>query len=358
MDAQGRGNSVALSRQLREQAHRFEFFQAVRVLHWMALDRSGKEPRRPLGHDFAPGQEVVRFRGLVSHSFPAGPVVEVRPPCAEGAPEEMTTSFLGLAGPQGVLPQHYTALLIERVRGKDFALRDFLDMFNHRALSLFYRAWQKYRFPFAYEDTTIHESGEEDLFTLGLYCLLGLGTGGLRQRADFEDEALLYFSGHFAHWPRSAVALEGVLGEYFGLPVAVKQFQGAWLYMAQADRSMLPSQARGPGQYTRLGSEVVIGMRVWDVEGKFRLRIGPLSYSQFCRLLPDGDMFQSFRQMVRLYVGSHLEFDVQLVLKRREVPRCRLGGDKGGASRLGWNTWVRHGEFRTDVSDAIFSSSI
>jgi type VI secretion system protein ImpH len=69
-------------------------------------------------------------------------------------------------------------------------------------------------------------------------------------------------------------------------------------------------------------------------------------------------MLRPIREMARLYAGPHLEFDVQLVLKRREVPRCRLGGDKAGGSRLGWNTWVRHGEYANDVDDAIFSSKI
>jgi len=370
---------------LHEQAHRFEFFQAVRLMHWMARDPDAAA-RRPLGSDFAPMQEVVRFRGMPSHAFPAGAVVELRPGCKEGSPEEMTVAFHGLTGPQGVLPQHYTALLIERVRNKDFSLRDFLDIFNHRSISHFYRAWRKYRFPFAYEDTALSArrtgfsrnlaeqppdgdtptvrppeggttSAEEDLFTQCLYCLLGLGTGGQRGRAAFDDEGLLYFSGHFAHWPRSALALEGVLNEYFQIPAAVKQFQGEWLYLAVEDRSALPS-ASDKGQYTRLGSEAVVGQRVWDVESKFRIRLGPLSYAEFRRLLPDGDMLRPVREMVRLYVGLHLEFDVQLVLKRREVPRCRLGGDPAGGARLGWNAWVRHGEFPADVDDAIFTSKV
>ena len=207
MAATSGGNGPAVSQQLRDQAHQFDFFQAVRVLHWMARE-SAQEPRHSLGGDFAPSQEVVRFRALASHSFPTGPVVEVRPPRAVGGPEEMTTSFLALTGPQGALPQHYTALVIQSVRAEDFALRDFFDIFNHRALSLFYRAWQKYRFPFAYEEMAVRQPragarGEEDLFTQGLYSLLGLGTGGLRGRAEFDDEALLYFAGHFSHWPRS-----------------------------------------------------------------------------------------------------------------------------------------------------------
>jgi type VI secretion system protein ImpH len=349
-------NGTALSRQLQEQSHQFEFFQAVRLMHWLGHAPAGGDQRHPLGGDFPPDEEVVRFRATPSHSFPAGSVVNVHAGATTDAPQEMTVAFHGLTGPQGVLPQHYTALLIERVRAKDYSLRDFLDMFNHRALSHFYRAWRKYRFPFAYEETVLNESGD-DLFTQGLYCLLGLGTDGQRGRAKFEDEALLYFSGHFAHWPRSAVALEGVLNEYFQIPTTVKQFQGEWLYLAVEDRSALPALG-SRGQYTALGTEAVVGSRVWDVESKFRLRLGPLSYDEFRRLLPDGDMLQPVREMVRLYSGPHLEFDVQLVLKRREVPRCRLGGDPAGASRLGWNTWVRHGEFPADVDDAIFASKV
>jgi type VI secretion system protein ImpH len=342
---------------LQEQSHRFEFFQAVRLMLRLADSIEAKGARRPLGGDFAPAQEAVRFRATPSHSFPAGSVVDVHPGKTDDAPPEMTVAFHGLTGPQGVLPQHYTALLIERVRAKDYSLRDFLDMFNHRALSHFYTAWRKYRFPFAYEDSARKKKDEDDLFTYVLYCLLGLGTGGQRDRAEFEDEALLYFSGHFAHWPRSAVALEGVLNEYFQIPTAVKQFQGDWLYLAVEDRSAMPSGGRA-GQYTALGKEAVVGSRVWDVESKFRLRLGPLGYAEFRRLLPDGDMLRPICEMVRLYAGTHLEFDVQLVLKRREVPRCRLGGDAAGGSRLGWNTWVRHGEFPVDVDDAVFVSKV
>ena len=357
MAAQSGRDGTALSQQLQAKAHQFEFYQAVRLMHRLAHASGSSVSRRPLGGDFAPSQEVVRFRATPSHSFPAGSVAGLHSGPTTEAPPEMTVAFHGLTGPQGVLPQHYTALLIERVRGKDYSLRDFLDMFNHRALSHFYRAWRKYRFPFAYEDTVLNESGD-DLFTQGLYCLLGLGTAGQRGRAEFEDEALLYFSGHFAHWPRSAVALEGVLNEYFQIPTAVKQFQGEWLYLAVEDRSALPSLG-GRGQYTALGSEAVVGQRVWDVESKFRLRLGPLSYAEFRRLLPDGDMLRPVREMVRLYAGPHLEFDVQLVLKRREVPRCRLGGDPAGASRLGWNTYgFGMGEFPADVDDAIFVSKV
>jgi type VI secretion system protein ImpH len=370
------------------EAHRFDFFQAVRLLHRLAAGPSGADApaRRPVGRDSAPREEAVRFRAFASHSFPTGAVSEIRRcPSPAGAARdglpEMVTSFFGLTGPQGVLPQHYTTLLIERIRAKDYALRDLLDLFHHRAVSLFYRAWEKDRFAFAYEAGQMRgaERAEEDLFTSCLYCLLGLGTAGVRRRAEFDDEATLFYAGHFAHWPRSAVALEAILNDYFALPMAVNQFQGQWLTMAVEDRSSLPAPRRPEGQYARLGMDAVAGERIWDVEGKFRLRVGPLHYAEFRRLMPDGDMLLPLCQMARLYVGPHLELDVQLVLKGREAPWSRLGGEGGrssssapptpteeggekkscvpfSGSRLGWNAWVRSGEFGQDVSDAIFRS--
>ena len=358
-------NDSAVSERLYAEAHRFDFFQAVRVLNRIALTASGAGSGRaqyPVGGDNAPRQESARFRALAAHSFPAGPISEIRPSKgggtdqAEQEPPEMVTAFLGLTGPSGVLPPHYTTLVTERVRAKDYALRDFLDLFNHRSTSLFYRAWQKYRFPFAYEQSCWSSEKEpEDPLTQCLYCLLGLGTDGLCGRLALDDEALLFYAGHFAHYPRSALSLERLLADYFELPVKMRQFHGQWLYLSEDSQSSLPCSRWPEGLNTQLGASVVIGQRVWDVEGKFRARVGPLDYAGFRRLMPSGDVLQPLSQMIRTYAGSQFEFDVQVVLKAAEVPCCRLGGDGADPSRLGWNTWVLSVEVDRDVSDAVFS---
>jgi type VI secretion system protein ImpH len=314
-----------------------------------------------VGHDALPGDEVVHFRALAALSFAASPVSQVRqPPAPDGGPEpppEMVVSFFGLTGPSGVLPQHYTALLLRRVRAKDFALRDFLDVFNHRAVSLFYRAWEKYRLPFAYERARLNPEGGLDLATLALYSLVGLGTGRLRGLLQVDDEAFLYYAGHFAHFPRSASALEGLLCDYFALPVRVEQFQGQWLSLAPEDRSRLADAARPRGLNSALGVDAVAGERVWDVQGKFRLRVGPLTYAQFRRFMPLSFGLRPLCEMTRTYVGADIDFDVRLVLRRDEVPWCRLGGGGRDGPFLGWNTWVRTGEFGHDADDALFAAT-
>ena len=328
----------------------------------IARERSRRDPdcpRAAVGGDASPNREVVRFRALPSHSFPPGPIHAVQPPGGQTAgeaadlPAEMVVAFMGLTGPSGVLPQHYTQMVIDRTRRKDYALRDFLDLFNHRIIAHFYRAWEKYRFAITFEDAALDRPESEDLFTRCLYCLVGLGTGGLRHRQAVRDDTFLYFGGFFAHFPRSAVSLECMVQDYLQLPVAVRQFQGQWLHLTENDQTQLPSSASPEGRNNRLGVDALVGQRVWGVENKFRLRIGPLTYHHFRRFTPGGDWLERLCQLVRSYVGPEFDFDVQPVLKAAEVPWCQLGGD---GAELGWNTWIRSRPLPADADDAVFFS--
>jgi type VI secretion system protein ImpH len=337
---------------------RFDFFQAVRLLK-RVVRQGGRGPCEPVGQDGAPDRELVRFRALPSLGFPASAVAGIRRAPAGGAgeaPPEMLVTFLGLTGPSGVLPQHYTTLLLRRLRDKDFALRDFLDLFNHRLVSLFYRAWEKYRLPFAHERFRLDPGGRDvDLATWAVYCLAGVGTAGLRGRLEVPDEAFLFYAGHFAHQPRSAASLEALLADYFGMPLEVRPLEGQWLHLEPADRALLPGPRCPGGRNNRPGLDLVIGDRVWDVQSKFRLRVGPLSFAQFRRLMPNGDGLRPLCQLTRAYVGPEFDFDVQVVLRPAEVPWCRLGADADPGPYLGWNTWLRSEEPGHEVDDAIFA---
>jgi type VI secretion system protein ImpH len=268
----------------------------------------------------------------------------------------MIVTFLGLTGPAGALPRHYTETLLQRIRERDFSLRDFLDLFNHRLISLFYRAWEKYSLPMSYERSRLdNPGGEPDPVTQSLYCLVGLGTSGVRCRLEVDDEAVLHYSGHFAHFPRSALALECMLADHLEMSVAVLQCQGQWLKLEPVDRAFMPSPMQPGGLNNQLGVNLVIGERVWDVQSKFRLRLGPLTWQQFRSLMPNGRALRPLVQMTRLYAGPTLDFDVQPVLRPEEVPACRLTRDVDEGPYLGWNTWMpRETISLHPIDDAIF----
>ena len=339
-----------------EEPHAFEFFQAVQILERAAQRASDVAGRGRVGEDESPRQEAVRFRAYQALLFPPAAVSGSEPPTQSEAgrparPPALSVAFMGLTGPSGVLPQHYTELLIRSLRDKSFSLRDFFDLFNHRLISLFHRAWEKYRLPATFE----RSAPKEDPVTSCLMAIVGLDTPHLRNRLAVDDDAIVHYAGHYAHWPRSAVALEALLSDFFGRTVRVEQFRGRWTWLAPDELTAMPSRRHPEGAFAQLGVTAVVGERVWDVQGSFRIRIGPLGYAQFVSFMPGSKDLEQLVDLTRLYVGPTLGFDVQLTLAKEEVPYLELASEGDYVPRLGWNTWAKHREYRHDVSDAVFN---
>ncbi len=214
-----------------EEPFEFQFFQAVRL-----MERIYRE-RKPVGGEALPDEEIVRFRSRIGLDFPASEIHEITSSVNESGQEttEMVVNFMGMAGVSGVLPVHYTELILDRIRHRDTTLWAFLDIFTHRAVSLFYRAWGKYRFPVAYE------RGNDD-FTGFLFDFVGLGSKGLRGRMSIEDEALLPYGGLIGQKPHSQNAVENIVSDQFQVSANVLQFFGQWLQLAKEDVTHLGAQ--------------------------------------------------------------------------------------------------------------------
>lgn len=361
---------------LYDEPFRFEFFEAVRLLGRL-------EPtRRPVGDDGPAKSEIVRYSSYVSLNFPPSQIYDLLPGKAPDDPPRMVVAFMGLIGPSGALPRYYTELVLERARRKDFTLRDFFDLFNHRLISLFYRAWEKYRVISGYERAQIgsqqaRQQGPAklrefvtvqrpriDRFSQCLLDVCGLGAPALRYsaavREELEprravaDETLRFYSGLLAQRHRSAIGLETMLCDYFDTGVVVQQFRGQWLKLAAENQSSFAEG--GVGGNMQLGVDTVVGERVWDAQSKFRVKIGPLRYRQFEDFLPSGTAYRPLEHLTRLYVGQQFDFDVQLVLLAAEVPRCTLTIDSTRCVRLGWDTWIHSRSFTSNVADAVFNA--
>ncbi|MCA9227115.1 MAG: type VI secretion system baseplate subunit TssG [Planctomycetales bacterium] len=352
-----RGSKNPVIEQLHAEPYRFSFVQAVRLLQ--QANREGDEGRHAIGTDALPEAERVRITAQVARSFAASEVTGLKKSSTDKRtgrkiPTQLTVGFMGLFGPSGVLPHHDTQRIIDIGTKKNFE-RDFLDVFNHRILSFFYRASVKYRVGFAYEANYRRSAKKRGLddhngVTRALYSIAGMGTGGLHNRLEFPDELTIEFAGAFGLQPKNAVNLERMLASVLGLPVVVSQFAGQWMVLSDENRSEMPTRQTPLGQNCALGESMILGDRVWDISGKFRICVGPLNLQQFESLLPDTKNLARLAQIVRLYAGIQFDFDVQLELAADAVPASQLGGN----TRLGLNSWLFCQQPTENKIDAVF----
>jgi type VI secretion system protein ImpH len=323
--------------QLFSEPYTFDFFQAVRLLGWLQPGRS------PVGRYSNPQDEVVRFGANPILHFPASSIqtlTEVPDACPA-----MTVNFMGLIGPLGALPNYVTELIGARLRVRDSTLLAFLNIFNHRLTSFFYQAWEKNHFTVAYE------RDRRDPLTACLYSTIGFGTPGIRDRQPVEDESFIYYAGLFGLIPKSALALESVLGDYFDIPVEVEPFIGTWRTLAEPDHCAVGTDMP---ESTQLGLGAVVGEEIWDQGSRVRLKLGPLSFARYAEFLPTGTAWPALRAIARSFCGNDLEFEVQLILRREEVPALELRQPAGDALCLGWDTWLKsHEEFDRNPGDTI-----
>jgi type VI secretion system protein ImpH len=326
----------SIARTLDREPWHFEFFQAVRLLQRMSPQR------QVVGRFSNPGDEAVRFGAYVSVGFPASEIQALARPAA--GPVSLTVNVMGLTGPLGVLPLAYSSLVIDRVRARDGAMRDFFDLFNHRMISLFCQAWEKYRFAIAYE------RGERDRFSFQVRALIGLGTPGLENRQHVADDALLYYSGLLSLHPRSATALRQLLMDYFGVPVEVDQFVGAW-YPVEPDLQCSLGLEKSDSERLNLGA--LVGDEIWDQQSRARVRVGPLTLEQYLDFLPGGEAHRRVRALTAFFAKGEFDVELQLVLRRAEVPPCELKLGGGVVPQLGWTSWVKTAPFTRDPGETV-----
>jgi len=337
MAPESRRAAPSLKDELLYRTSRFEFFQAVRLFHRIWSDRA------PVGGDGDPGAEVLRFRSDMSPAFPGSDVAEASPPDGVN-PGELLVKFMGVATPAsfGSMPRRYAEEMRRQVREKNAAPRDFIDLFNHRFISLFYRAWERH------QPAVLHEGGRSNSFERALYGVLGLGTEGLSNRLPVDDRMLISRAGLLAMRPLSASAMESLIRSVFEVDVHIEQFIPAGYEIEGDDQNSLGIAN------TCLNEDLYLGVEIVLIHSKFRVRVGPLGFSEYREFLPDRPAFRSLAQLVRFATGEGRDVDAQLVLEAAEVPALQLGGPEEAPCRLGWSSWLGDKEFVEPVDDAIF----
>lgn len=335
---------AVLERTLTEQGTQFEFFQAMRLLMRLYPEKAA------VGGWEDPAREVVRLSVTPTLAFPPSEITQltlpVTPPAAgeevtKGKSKrqaQMAIRFLGMTGPQGVLPHVYTEHAMVRARARDTAFRDFLDLFHHRLLSLFYRAWERHRTAVA------SERGAEDRVRSHLLDLAGVGTPELQTRATLPVNTIAYYAGLLAMRTRPAIGLAQLVSDYFQVAVSVEQFVGDWQPLRNGGQVSI-----GADNADGMLGMGVIGNAVFDSLSRVRLRVGPLTRAQFDAFLPGGASHDALCRLARFYADDQAGVEAQLVLAKDQVPAAALG--MSGAPVLGFGTWLRAKPAARDTDD-------
>lgn len=324
-----------LLRGLEAEPWRYDFFQALRLIECAYPDH----PR--IGESHRAREDAVRFGQDPDLAFAVGSLSAFEPG-TDGAPPRLLANLLGLLGPNGPMPLHITEYLRDRVHNSgDRAAARFLDLFHHRMLSLFYRAWA------SAQPAVNLDRADNDRFSTYVASLFGLGMPTLRDRDTLPDAAKLHFAGLLANQTHCADGLRAILADFLRLPVAIEQFVGSWLTLPAEDHSTLGALSGT----ARLGESAVLGERVWSHQHKFRIVVGPLTRAQFDRLLPGGDALAHVVAWVRNYAGDTQAWELRLILRRDDVPPATLGG----GARLGWTSWLPGRDATRDADELVLN---
>ena len=335
MEDAKRNETYFIDQSLLERSYEFSFFQTIRLIECA-------HPEKPLlGRGVRPSDDPIRLDQEVSLSFPPSTITHYQYRKGYAAPH-LSTVFFGLFGSNGALPTHLTEYAFQRLHHhNDPTFIRFVNIFQHRMLSLFYRAWANA------QPTVNFDRPDEDRFKLYLGSFLGIAEKSNQKRDDITDLLKLHYAGHFSCQTKHAEGLASIIQGYFGLSVEIEEFVGEWLDIPNDSICRL-----GESEYTGLlGSTVILGNRMWSRQNKFRIKLGPMGVELYKLMLPGGDSLKRLIALVKNYVGIDLGWDVQLVLKKDEVPKVKLDN----SSQLGWTTWLGQRKSQLDADDLVLT---
>lgn len=329
------------------------FSQAAR-----AVELASGDGEREVGRDTPSGEEPIRFVASDRMALVANDLAGVEPERGPGGEHiRIVANVLGLAGASPALPPPYSQMQLQRRRARDPGLADFFNLFDHRALSFFYRVAQKYSWPLLVERTG---RGARDPVRDVLLALSGIGVDAQHDRLDLPDGALVTLTAHLGETRRSASGIAAVLRQLTGLDLQVIEAVPVWMPVPESEQTRIGG---AQGRFARLGEVIdeadddggsageaaVIGTTVLDVQHHFLIDIGPLPYSALRRFVRDPAARRIVSQLCMFAVGLEQRPSFRLSVQADEIPRLRLDHEETPAL-LGWTTWLGRPETEDGVA--------
>lgn len=318
-----RRSDYSLESQLYNQTYEFEFSQAVRILEAL------KPGVAPLGETENPDYEAIQIKSRLTLSVSSSDLYNLKAHVGFDKRPTLTVNFLGIAGIQGPLPMPYTEMILDRLRHKDTSWRDFLDIFNHRLVSMWHRIQKKFVLGLDQISPEATAAGKTFL------DLLGLSSPYLRHKLKIADRSLLAFTPLFWQRSKSTAGLHQLLENFFNTKIHIEEFQGKWQHAIVDDWTLLGTT----GQYNTLGITAVLGKRSWDQTAGVKIFLKQLRWNEYLTHLPGQHGHAAIAGLSQFYAGVEKTFSFYASINPYDIPPSHL---KRGL-KLGQTSWITRG---------------
>ncbi|WP_339481976.1 MULTISPECIES: type VI secretion system baseplate subunit TssG [unclassified Pseudomonas] len=266
-----------------------------------------------LGSTSRPTDDPVRFRPDAGMSFPAGELKAIELDKEKPQrPATVRTRLLGLYGVDSPMPTAFLDDIAQRREGHE-ALEAFLDIFNHRIFTQFYRIWRKYSYPATFE------TGGSDSTSQCLLGLIGLGIPGTARRITTPISRFLALLGVMRLPTRNAEGIDALVKLL--APNTQARITPHWtqrIDLAQP-ASLCPSRPVSLSEGTPLGA---VGQ---DVNSHLHLTLFTKQEQEANDWLPGGALHSDLIVLLGVYLGWRCNVMLQLTLAVRSLPAPILG---------------------------------
>ncbi len=335
--ADSRLKAEGILQALRGQAAKANLYRLCQILEQALLGGA------PLGSTAHPGDDPVRFRPDPDMGFPTGEVKAIEIDSAHPQrPATVRTRLLGLYGVDSPLPTAYLDDIAQRREGHE-ALEAFLDIFNHRLFTQFYRIWRKYSYPATFE------AGGCDATSQCLLGLIGLGLPGTAKRIATPMSRFLALLSVMRLPTRNAEGI-GALVKLLA-PNTQTKVHGHWpvKVVLKQPASLSASCPVSLAQGTPLGG---VGH---DANSQLHLSLLTTDPDEARSWLPDGHLRADLLVLLEVYLGWRCTAKLQLSLPLPILAAPMLGDRQarlGIAAVLGLNELAQaSGEHATVTLD-------
>lgn len=287
-----------------------QLFESLHLIEQFLLKSNAN-----LGTDHLPSQETIELKVAQQLGYEVGEFTTVESKRNQSL--VVMTNLIGLTGENGVLPKHYSELILQRLKDSDPTLQDFLDIFNHRILSLFYRTWQSFQPAVQHRKVSVNE------FSSWNQVLESL-TGGLGDRA-------IHWGGLFSQPVKSRGSIQACMESLSGCDVIIRDFKGKWMHLTECEQTRLCSKRLPEGQYSELGRGASLGRKAWNVNAGFMVEFVAKGQEQVHGMMPNGERIREIKALCKDLLGNTASVEWSLTAQYKHLPKVQL---KKGGGRL------------------------